>query len=65
MSTIPDFNELESTKDRIYIRGEIKYKIVGAFIGFDGKQYVAIVKLGWGDKSYLLYDNFVKAYRLV
>ena len=42
------------------------FQIVGKFEGYDGKKYEALIKLGlFNDRSYLLFDNFIKNYCLV
>lgn len=59
------FENLDSFADEIFIgkRNGKRYRLVGKFVGYDGKQYVALVTTNmWADKNYLTFDNFCKSY---
>lgn len=65
--SIPAFDDIEhDSSGYIYTRGGgIQFQLVGKFVGFDGEQYIALEKLGYGDKTYILYDKFVKQYQIL
>lgn len=71
----PLFDELPKYKDNVFITDKARgahndrfnyFNLVGTFVGFDGVEYVALVKVGmFNDRTYLKFSNFTKNYHTV
>lgn len=65
---IPPFENLQSVANEMFgnTRSSKWYKMVGAFVGFDGEQYVFLnTANNYKDASCIKYANFAKQYFVI